>query len=120
MVAGLPCRTVSRASRAYYAIDAIIIRGARQHNLKNIDVDDPARPHDRDHRAFRVGQVHPRLRHPLCRGAAPLRGVALRPTPASSSSAWKSRMSTSSRGCPRPSPSSRKRPATTRARRSAR
>ena len=51
----------------------IEIRGAREHNLKSIDVDIP-----RDRLVVitglsRLGQVEPRLRHDLCRGAAALR-----------------------------------------------
>ena len=39
---------------------------------------DPARPACRVHRPVRFGQILARLRHHLCRGPAPLRGVPLR------------------------------------------
>ncbi len=37
--------------------DQLIIRGAREHNLKDVSLDLPARRADRVHRAVRVGQV---------------------------------------------------------------
>ena len=56
----------------------LVVRGARQHNLKNISVEIPAeRPH-RHHRPFRLRQILSRLRHHLCRRPAPLRRIALR------------------------------------------
>ena len=39
---------------------------------------DPARPLHRGHRRLGLGQVHPRLRHPVRRGPAPLPGIAER------------------------------------------
>ncbi len=51
---------------------AIVIHKAREHNLKNIDVEIPARPLHGDHRRIGLRQVDARLRHPLQRGAAPL------------------------------------------------
>ena len=57
------------------------MRGAREHNLKDVDRRLPARPAGRHHRAVRLGQVQPRLRHDLRRGPAPVRRepVRLRP-----------------------------------------
>ena len=56
----------------------ISVRGAREHNLKGVERRHPAREPDGDHRPVGIGQVEPRLRHHLCRGPAPLRGVAQR------------------------------------------
>ena len=53
--------------------DRIVIRGARQHNLKNLSLDLPLRRADRRDRRLRLGQVVARLRHALRRGPAPLR-----------------------------------------------
>ena len=78
-----------------------------------------ARPADRLHRAVGLGQVVAGLRHHLRRGPAPLRRVAVAPTPGSSSARWTSPTSTSSRACRRPSRSTRSRRRATRARRSA-
>ena len=57
--------------------DTIVIRGAREHNLRNISLE---LPRDRLivlHRAVRLGQVLAGLRHHLRRGPAPLRRVAV-------------------------------------------
>ena len=98
----------------------IIVRGAREHNLRNVNVELPRDKLDRLHRPVRVGQVEPRLRHDLRRGPAPLRRVAQSPTPGSSSGRWTSPTSTSSRACRRRSRSTRSRRAATRGRPSAR
>ena len=79
-----------------------------------------AQPARRDHRPVGIGQVQPRLRHALCRGPAPLRRepVGLRaPVPAADGQA---RRRFDRGACRPPSASSRRRPRTTRAPRSAR
>ena len=53
-------------------LDRIIITGARQHNLKNVTVDDPEEEAGDPHRRLGLGQVVARLRHALRRGPAPL------------------------------------------------
>ena len=57
--------------------DKIVVRGAREHNLKNVSVELPARQAHRLHRAVRLGQVVARVRHDLRRGPAALRRVAV-------------------------------------------
>ena len=56
-------------------MDRLVVRGAREHNLKDVHLDLP-----RDALIVFTGlsgpQVEPRLRHDLRRGPAPLRGVA--------------------------------------------
>jgi hypothetical protein len=56
----------------------ISIRGAREHNLKNIDRQPAPRQPDRDDGPVRLGQILARLRHDLRRRPAPLCRVALR------------------------------------------
>ena len=41
------------------SIDAIRVRGARVHNLKNISFEIPHNAHHRGHRSFRIGQIQP-------------------------------------------------------------
>ena len=53
--------------------DYIEIRGARQHNLKDVDVLHPTPPADGGDRRQRLGQVDAGLRHPVRRGPAALR-----------------------------------------------
>ena len=59
------------------ASERIVISGAREHNLKDVDVELPRDALIVDHRPLRVRQVEPCLRHDLRRGAAPLRRVAV-------------------------------------------
>ena len=63
-------------------MDAIRIRGARQHNLQNVSLRPPPQQAHRHHRRVRVGEVLARLRHDLRRRAAALRGVPLGLRPA--------------------------------------
>ena len=74
----------------------------------------------RHHRGERVGQVVARLRHHLRRRASAATSSRCRPTPASSSSGWRSPTSIASRASPRRSPSARRTASATRAPRSAR
>ena len=52
----------------------IVIKGAREHNLKDIDVTIPARQARGHHGIVGFGQVQPGLRHHVRRRPAPLRG----------------------------------------------
>jgi hypothetical protein len=58
------------------AITKISVRGARQHNLKNIDVEIPRNTLTVITGFERLGEVVARFRHDLCRRAAALRGDA--------------------------------------------
>ena len=61
-----------------YLGNAIQIHKAREHNLKNIDVEIPRNRFTRGHRRLGLGQIHARLRHPVLRGPAALPRVAQR------------------------------------------
>ena len=58
--------------------EPIAIRGARVHNLEVARLRPAPEPAGRDHRAFRIGQEQPGLRHAVRRGPAALRGEPLR------------------------------------------
>ena len=51
----LPRRPV--VTRGSKATPLLKVKGARLHNLRDLDVDVPARPADRDHRGFRLRQI---------------------------------------------------------------
>jgi excinuclease ABC subunit A len=77
---GRPLAYVVKLARAQRApIDETIrIVNAREHNLKSLSVGIPARQVQRDHRRIRLGQVDPRVRHPVQRRPAALSRVAER------------------------------------------
>ena len=79
--------------------DRLVVRGAREHNLKDVSLDLPARRADRLHRAVRAraSPASPSTRSSPRASAATSR--ACRPTPGSSSARWTSPTSTSSRAC---------------------
>ena len=87
--------------------DRLVVRGAREHNLRDVSLDLPRRQAHRLHRALGVGQVVARLRHHLRRGPAPLRRVPLVVRAAVPRDRWTSPTWTSSRACRPPSPSTR-------------
>jgi excinuclease ABC subunit A len=77
---GRPRRAARVYSQVWYPSpesDGHHTRGARTHNLKNVDLDLPRDQADRDHRPVGLGQVLARLRHALRRGPAPLRRIAV-------------------------------------------
>ena len=90
------------------ASDRIVVRGAREHNLKNIDLEIP-----RDQLVVITGlsgSGKSSLAFDTIYAEGQRRYVeSCRPTPASSWSRWRSPTSTRSRGSRRPSPSSRRR-----------
>ncbi len=89
---------------------SIHVRGAREHNLKNIDVVIPRDSLTVHHRPVRLRQVLAGVRHDLRRGPAPLRRVAVRlrpPVPGTDGQAGRGQHR---RACRRRSPSSRRPP----------
>ena len=100
--------------------DFVEIVGAREHNLDDRSPRGPQAPARRLHRRQRLGQVEPRLRHPLRRGPAPLRRDAERVRAAVPRPARAPERRAPARASRRRSPSSRRAPRRTRARPSAR
>ncbi len=98
---GAPCYTRMRIhvrGVPTVPLDAIVVKGAREHNLKNIDVTIPRDKLVVITGAVRLGQV---VRSPSTRSTPKVSAVMSsrsRPTPASSSARWRSRTSTTSRG----------------------
>ena len=70
-------RVFERTDRGGTVADQLVIRGAREHNLKDVSLDLPRDSLIVFTGPVRLGQVQPRLRHDLRRGPAPLRRVAL-------------------------------------------
>ena len=110
--------SVAPPSIAGVSHDHLIVRGAREHNLKDVSSTCPATPH-RLHRPVRLGQVQPGLRHDLRRGPAPLRRVAVGVRPAVPRPDGQARRRLHRGAVARPSRSTRSRPTATRAPRSA-
>ena len=77
--------------------DQLVVTGAREHNLKDIDVAIPRDALVVITGLSRLGQVLPGVRHDLRRGPAPLRRVALRLRAAVPRARWTSPTSTRSR-----------------------
>ncbi len=108
-----------RQAREEGTVGFVRVRGAREHNLKNVDRRDPARRAGRVHRRLRLGQVVAGLRHALRRGAAALPRIGRRPTRGGCSTRWPCRRSTRSTACRRRSRCSSSAARRPRARRSA-
>ena len=100
--------------------DTIVVRGAREHNLKNVDLELPRDQLDRLHRACRARASRRSRSTRSTPRASAATSSRCRRTRASSSARWTSPTSTSSRACRRRSRSTRSRRRATRARRSAR
>ena len=69
-------------SRSMSEPESIVVKGAREHNLKSVHARDSEEEAGRLHRRLRLGEELARLRHPLRRRTAPLRRVALVVRPA--------------------------------------
>ena len=96
----------------------IRVHGARQHNLQNLDITLPRDKMIVVTGLSGFGQVVARLRHDPTPRASGATWRACPRTRGSSSARWTSPTSTPSRGCRRPSPSSRRAPRAIRAPRS--
>ena len=80
------------------AQEFLIVRGARAHNLRNIDIEAPPGGVDRDHGIVRVRQVVPCVRHDLRRGSNAVTWSPSRRTPANFWASWRSPTSDSIEG----------------------
>ena len=97
--------------------DDIVIHGAREHNLKDVTVTPPAQQAGLHHRPVRARASRRWPSTPCTPRASAATSSRCRRTRGSSSGRWTSPTSTPSRGSRRPSPSTRRRPRATRARR---
>ena len=73
-----PAQVHSRAGDAPQAARGFVIEGAREHNLRDIDVEIPARRLRVRHRRLRLGQEHARARRALSRICCAAKGRAER------------------------------------------
>ena len=98
----------------------IVIRGAREHNLRDVSLDLASGPADLLHRGLGLGQELAGVRHALCRGAAALRREPLELRPPVPGPDAQARGRPDRRASARRSRSSRRPAAATRGRPSAR
>ena len=113
-------RVTSAVPARRHQHDQLIVRGAREHNLKDVVLELPRDSLIVLHRAVRVGQVVAGVRHDLRRGPAPLRRVAVGLRPPVPRPDGQARRRLHRGPVARPSRSTRSRPTATRGRRSAR